>query len=434
MTEQTKTYPLRLKSDYVAGSIIEFCHFRDLNLDTDDVASLSLEAVGLVLNLKNFRQAVIPNYDGDETEIEKLTKFNAAEEKSEKIGLQILTRKNNTGDWDEEVEIICLNRGRKDYIDILQPYFCKYAIRMVESNDAFAVRLIDYGYGLLRSTDSIKITMGVLVKISKKNDLEAFEARLASLEMALFERLTNVPANTLLGRSNTVGIVETIPQNSFVSPAQLVLAIDEGIYALAGGAPGALNTIIELAAALNNDASFASNIINSLALKASIANPVFTGIINNTEGRIQFPSVQISSSDVNCLDDYREGTFTPTIVGLTTAGVGTYIIQTGRYTKIGNKVFFDISLEWTNHTGSGDARIQGLPFLFASSSISACTVWHKNYTLSTNYNLLGYVGGFSGGIGAIVLNQVPFVGGTHLGLPLDTNAILMINGNYLAIN
>jgi len=66
-----------------------------------------------------------------------------------------------------------------------------------------------------------------------------------------------------------------ISQSRFTTPQQL----DQAIIDLVGGAPGALNTLIELAAALNNDANFASTVANSLALKAPIASPVFTGFI-----------------------------------------------------------------------------------------------------------------------------------------------------------
>ncbi|MEG4294909.1 hypothetical protein Q5692_39895, partial [Microcoleus sp. C2C3] len=44
-----------------------------------------------------------------------------------------------------------------------------------------------------------------------------------------------------------------------------------------GGAPGALNTLDELAAALADDANFAGNITNLLATKAPLANPIFNG-------------------------------------------------------------------------------------------------------------------------------------------------------------
>jgi hypothetical protein len=62
------------------------------------------------------------------------------------------------------------------------------------------------------------------------------------------------------------------------------------------------------------------------------------------------------------LADYEEGTFTPTIVGTTAAGTGTYTYQVGEYTKIGNTVCVSISMNWTAHTGTGNMRINDLPF------------------------------------------------------------------------
>lgn len=68
------------------------------------------------------------------------------------------------------------------------------------------------------------------------------------------------------------------------------------------------------------------------------------------------------------LADYEEGTFTPTIIGTTTAGTGTYTTQIGRYTKVGNRVHFSINVEWTAHTGTGFMRVAGLPFTVASGT------------------------------------------------------------------
>ena len=64
----------------------------------------------------------------------------------------------------------------------------------------------------------------------------------------------------------------------------------------------------------------------------------------------------------NKLDDYEEGTFTPAVVGATTAGTGTYTTQTGKYTKVGNLVFIQIYLDYNSHTGVGNLEIIGLPF------------------------------------------------------------------------
>ena len=54
--------------------------------------------------------------------------------------------------------------------------------------------------------------------------------------------------------------------------------------------------------------------------------------------------------------------WTPTIIGGTTPGVGTYTIQTGFYHKIGNIVFATGSVTWTAHSGTGNLYLGNLPF------------------------------------------------------------------------
>jgi hypothetical protein len=49
---------------------------------------------------------------------------------------------------------------------------------------------------------------------------------------------------------------------------------------LINGAPAALDTLNELAAALANDSSYATTITNALSLKAPLASPTFTGTVN----------------------------------------------------------------------------------------------------------------------------------------------------------
>jgi hypothetical protein len=69
-----------------------------------------------------------------------------------------------------------------------------------------------------------------------------------------------------------------------------------------------------------------------------------------------------AQSDANTLDWYEEGTFTPAAVGSVSAGAGTYAEQVGTFTRIGNRVMYEIRLTWTAHTGSGNASISGLPY------------------------------------------------------------------------
>jgi hypothetical protein len=99
---------------------------------------------------------------------------------------------------------------------------------------------------------------------------------------------------------------------------------------------------------------------------------------------ITFPAVQDPSSDANTLDDYEEGTWTPSI-----GGNATYLGQTGFYRKIGSLVFISAYMFiQTRGTGS-NYIISGLPFnpnagaainesVFALSkaeSLSASVTW-----------------------------------------------------------
>ena len=77
---------------------------------------------------------------------------------------------------------------------------------------------------------------------------------------------------------------------------------------------------------------------------------------------ITFPATQSASSDANCLDDYEEGTWTPTIVGSSTAGTTTYSFQAGKYTKVGNLVTISCNVLWTSATGTGSLLLAGFPF------------------------------------------------------------------------
>ena len=60
------------------------------------------------------------------------------------------------------------------------------------------------------------------------------------------------------------------------------------VDALLTGAPAALNTLDELAAALGDDANFASTVTTSLGLKAPLASPTFTGTVTVAASGVAF--------------------------------------------------------------------------------------------------------------------------------------------------
>lgn len=83
--------------------------------------------------------------------------------------------------------------------------------------------------------------------------------------------------------------------------------------------------------------------------------------------KIQFPATQAASSNSNTLDDYEEGTWTPTLTfGGAATGI-TYDSNEGVYIKIGQlvNVFWRIRLT-SKGTATGSANITGLPFACGS--------------------------------------------------------------------
>ncbi len=75
------------------------------------------------------------------------------------------------------------------------------------------------------------------------------------------------------------------------------------ITAITTGAPALLNTLDELAAALGDDANFATTITNTLAGKAALASPTFTGTPNLSEGfAVGGTAVTASAAELNILD------------------------------------------------------------------------------------------------------------------------------------
>lgn len=78
---------------------------------------------------------------------------------------------------------------------------------------------------------------------------------------------------------------------------------------------------------------------------------------------IAFPATQNPSSDANTLDDYEEGTWTPTWAGSGSNPTATYGSQLGRYIKIGRMVWIYCAINvLTFSGGSGNLQIAGLPF------------------------------------------------------------------------
>jgi hypothetical protein len=167
-------------------------------------------------------------------------------------------------------------------------------------------------------------------------------------------------------------------------------------------------------------------------LLVGTASEVGPGGILQISAGITFPATQVASSDANTLDDYEEGTFTPTIVGTTTAGTGTYNTQRGDYIKIGRLVTAQFYIAWTAHTGTGNMNVSGLPFTTQNigTYLAAASIGFVDSISMTAGNIMtGYAGPNST---TMFLKQTPTGGGASTDIPIDTSGSIIVTLTYIA--
>jgi hypothetical protein len=102
---------------------------------------------------------------------------------------------------------------------------------------------------------------------------------------------------------------------------------------------------------------------NALADKPSFVSTIGVGGATPAASGagITFPATVSLSTDPNTLDDYEEGTWTPTLTNVT---VGNGFFDNARYVKIGQQVFvtFNFFFGSTTTVATGTVDISGLPF------------------------------------------------------------------------
>jgi hypothetical protein len=101
-----------------------------------------------------------------------------------------------------------------------------------------------------------------------------------------------------------------------------------------------------------------------------------------------------ANSSANLLDDYEEGTWTPTLARSSSNPTASYVAQSGTYTKVGNKVFVSCLINLSSWSGgAGWYQIEGLPFAVQSGGSSKYTQTslfdYGNYSLSGSSTVMG---------------------------------------------
>ena len=193
---------------------------------------------------------------------------------------------------------------------------------------------------------------------------------------------TKIPAEL----SSTPGIVDgsnataiTIDNSEIVSFSSHIKLIDNGYVVLGAGED----------LKLNSDGT--NGIINAaqgyLALQTSSSER-----LRVTDNGLTFNG---DTAAANALDDYEEGSWTPTIIGSSGASGQSYSIQYGTYTRIGNFVHlnFDVRLSALGTLSGTYVHIGGHGFTFKANNLggSALVGYAANVSNSNHYPLTAYI-------------------------------------------
>lgn len=236
--------------------------------------------------------------------------------------------------------------------------------------------LISGGVGVAPSWGKIALTTHVSGDLPFANFVQASAAsRLVGRGSAAgagdFEELTLGTGLTMSGTSVTADVQTSVILNSTVHTDTLTGTVVRGDIIVGNSTPkwarlakGAANTV------LSSDGTDA----------AWDATPGVEGLA--------FPATQVASANANTLDDYEEGTWTPTITFATPGDLSVvYTVQQGSYTKVGHLVRADFYVDtstFTYTTASGVFRVAGLPFT------SGATYYNFGFGQHTDINAAGY--------------------------------------------
>ena len=146
---------------------------------------------------------------------------------------------------------------------------------------------------------------------------------------------------------------------------------------------------------------------------------------NQTTGNGSFQA--FAGPDVPLVEGL-ERSFTPAIRGTTTAGTGTYAAQNGTYVKNGNVVTFQLLVDWSAHTGTGDIEITGFPYAAINAEPTPVGwVWANGLTITGQAAIYIPAGQT---YGSLQSSNNGIIGP----VAMDTAASLRISGTYLTLD
>jgi hypothetical protein len=132
------------------------------------------------------------------------------------------------------------------------------------------------------------------------------------------------------------------------------------------------------------------------------------------------------TASANALDDYEEGTFSPSISYSGGSGNTAVVTQVGRYVKIGKWVTVSINVSWVETTASGNLSITNLPF--TSVNVANANFVGQAVALS---GINGISGGMAGRISANSSTVQLYYGSTGVYTAVDDTHTVGGGGQFV---
>jgi len=140
------------------------------------------------------------------------------------------------------------------------------------------------------------------------------------------------------------------------------------------------------------------------------------------------------TGSANQLDDYEEGTWTPTIEFGGNAVGQTYSNRAGSYVKTGNNVTVTCYVRFSNKgTSTGNADIAGLPFSTKSQTdlYHTISIWHNNMAIGADYLLEPYISNNNTTITLYIKKPQDSTGTTLTNTAFQNTTDIMVTLSYI---
>ena len=191
--------------------------------------------------------------------------------------------------------------------------------------------------------------------------------------------------------SGSVGIFYKGSTGAFISPAECIV-FDVGILIGDGGSDTARGWTI--AGCVGANTTYDVKITNGGPRAGTLCETGFIGGGRTIYDERAVIDKVYEVSRVDASFPTFQGTFTPTIVGSTSAGTASYTIQDGLYQIAGKILTYTLRVQWTGHTGTGNLLVGGFPNN-ADNKLSTATFRVENVARTAATHLTGFISGTS---------------------------------------